>query len=136
MLRIPMAPHRSFIAWLDSLESIVSALYLMVTMVIGGAAVGVLVYIGRREPPKFGTQGEWFWLGIAALFVLGWALGHIVSLIRRLRRPPARDTQSTSRRIELSPKGLSFEWNPSGRPPPTPGQKDSWTWNFESSPMQ
>jgi hypothetical protein len=130
-----MARRHSRVKWLDGVETVAATLLLVMVMIVGGLSLIALVYVWRNAPPKFGSQGEWLYGGVAALVGLVWAVGQTISLIRRLHRLTAPETESNGPRIELGPEGFSVEWNPSGTPA-LRGEKGNWTWNVESGPVQ
>jgi hypothetical protein len=126
----PMASsdRSRFTAWLDGIDTAASVVFLILVVVIAAVGVTVLGYVVLRAPASLGSQGEWFYLGLAALLVVGWAFGQIVWLLqRRRRRSASGHLEIPSPTIESGPSGWSIQW---GKPPSEgePRAGTTWTW--------
>lgn len=117
---------------LDSIEAAASGVYLvLVVIVLVGAGAAVYWLIGHA-PPDFGTQGEWFYVAVGALLVLGWGIGQTLWLLRRLRRASDRVAgDDRSLEIERAPGGFSLKWGS-----PTGSEGSTWTWNLDTGPRE
>ena len=127
------AKRTRLLSALDSLEVAASGIYLVLIVIVLAAAGAVVYWLIENAPPYFGTQGEWFYVTIAALLVLGWGIGQTLWLLRRLRR--ASDRVAGNVRpppFESGPGGFSLKWGS----PDAARDKSTWTWNFESGPRE
>ena len=125
---MPDRGRSPFTVWLDGIETVASAVYLILTVVVAAVGATVLGYVYLRGPRSIGSQGEGFYLGVAGLFVLGWALGQLGWLLRRGRRRRTSDEAFPTPTIETGPSSWSIRW---GRAPSesVEGQQSfSWSW--------
>lgn len=122
--------------FLDGVEAVASTIYLVLVGFIVIAAIAALVYVARNAPPRFGTQGEWLYLGGGLLLLLLWAGSQLFTLIQRLYRRRQQDSEPSFElpRIQAGPGGLSLEWDPS-KTRKNPSKDGAWTWSFESTPV-
>ena len=125
---MPDRDRSRFTAWLDGIDTAASAVFLILVVVIAAVGVTVLGYVFLRAPASWGSQGEWFYLGLAGLLVVGWALGQITWLLRRRRRRSTfDDVKLPAPTIESGPSGLSIRW---GRPPSEGERRTGVTWTW------
>ncbi|MCI0333316.1 MAG: hypothetical protein L0228_08850 [Planctomycetes bacterium] len=75
-----------FLGELESARRVLTAFYrcLMGLVSVGILIISIWVFAWRPLGP--GHQGEYFYFGAAALFLLGWALSQVFQPTRRLRR--------------------------------------------------
>jgi hypothetical protein len=92
---------------LDAFEVGASTLYLFLIAIIVGAAIAVLWYLIGHAPADFGLQGEWFYVGLAFLLLMAWAIGQTAWILKRRRKSPQQNAASRG--------------------------KGAWTWNVGSS---
>lgn len=69
--------RQRFINVLDGFERVIVFCYRMMLVLIILAVVGFTAFVIVRQPFGAGNQGEWFYFGVAVLFVLGWAMGQL-----------------------------------------------------------
>src|SRR5687767_15859978 len=74
-----------FEEWLDGIDAVATTIYVVLIAVVVGTVCGVMFYIVRHWQPSWGTQGEGFYLAVAFLLVIGWAMGQLAWLILRHR---------------------------------------------------
>lgn len=126
--------HRSrFLARLDTAEAVAITIYLAMLAVVAVAVIAALAYLVLHPPASFGTQGEWFYIGVGFLLVIGWVIAQASRLLRRLQRPPTADLDLRKLASAIRVKDdstISFEWNPSQDPERPGGQGETSTFNF------
>jgi hypothetical protein len=122
---------RRFQSWLDGIDTVASAFYLVIVMVMAGVAVGVFFGVFRDFEFSWGSQGEMFYLALALLLVLGWVLGQLAFLLNRRRRSAwvfEDGSEIPLPKFERTPEGFKASWGgPAGAPDAANAAR---TWNF------
>jgi hypothetical protein len=129
---MPSRDRTRFTAWLDGIDTAASAVLLILVVVIAAVGVTVVGYVVLRAPASWGSQGEWLYLGLAGLLVVGWALGQMTWLLRRRRRRSVfDDVDLPAPTIESGSSGWSIRW---GRPPSADERRTgaTWTWSTDT----
>jgi hypothetical protein len=80
-----MRREARFQDWLDGVDTVATTIYVVLIAIVVGGAFGVVLYLFQHWQPSWGTQGEGFYLVVAFLLVIGWALGQLAWLIWRRR---------------------------------------------------
>jgi hypothetical protein len=130
-------PGKRLTSFLDWTEAGASALLLALVYFLVIAATIGLIWLIRNAPESFGTQAEWFYVGVGYIFLLGWAIGQTLAVIRRSRRRRRDEDDDDFRipmpRIESGPSGMSIQWG-TPQPPGSEPPKNTWSWNFQTPP--
>jgi hypothetical protein len=129
-----------FEEWLDGIDAVATTIYVVLIAVVVGAVCGVMFYIVRHWQPSWGTQGEGFYLAVAFLLVIGWAMGQLAWLIRRRRRSAwtfEDGSEMPLPKIDITAKGIRATWGAGEgvRGPASPKPR-TWSFSFDRSPVR
>lgn len=127
--------NRRLMSVLDWTEAGASALLLALVYFLVIAATIGLIWLIRNAPASFGHQAEWFYVGVAYLFLIGWAIGQTIAVINRSRRrrQSEDDFSIPMPKIASGPSGFSLQWG--NRPPAgSDHAKNTWSWNIQTQP--
>ena len=80
-----MRRQAPFQAWLDGVDAVATTIYVVLIAIVVGGAFGVVLYLFQHWQPSWDTQGEGFYLVVAFLLVIGWAMGQLAWLSARRR---------------------------------------------------
>lgn len=132
-------------ASLDRAEAFHVRLYRRVLAAVVLAVAGLVAVLVANRPPGFGSQGEWFYLGIALVLFAGWVTAQLAALARRAHRT----TGAPLARLETRPAGAhgrTFTFTlgggapaPDAAAPPEAGRTEAaWTlaWNATNLPAE
>ncbi len=119
---------------LDGVEAVATTIYIVLTAVV---AIGVLaalrdLVLNRRH--SFGNHGEWFYVGLVFLLVIGGVLGHVSRLLKR-RAEASASSRITAPTIQSSPSGFPLEWSPSGCAGDQSVDAQTFTWSFDMAQL-
>lgn len=93
---MPMGRRAGLDRSLNTLDTIFTTAGLVLTGIIATAGLAALLYVAHHvittEDPPLGTQGEWFWGGLAALIATGWGLAQAWGFYARLRSMRVRES--------------------------------------------
>lgn len=120
---------------LDWTEAGASLLLLALVYFLVIAATILLIWLLRNAPASFGNQAEWFYVTVAYLMLIGWAIGQTIAVMNRSgrRRQSEDDVRVPMPTIESGPSGFSLQWG-NGPPDGSDQAKKSWSWNIQTQP--
>lgn len=138
--------RRRVLKGLDRAEAVVVHVYGWILVAVVVFVTVLVAGLVTDLPVGFGTQGEWFYLGIVLLLFAAWIVSQFVAISRRLRRssdvpdvPSARiETQRVGthgRRFTLT-LGADPEASEAGASPPSSSKTFSWSWSATSLPAE
>lgn len=129
--------HARLNATLDGVETVASTIYIVMLAVCAVAVLFGLGYVVLHPPTSWGSQGEWFYIGIVFILVITWIMTQAAWIIRRRRRrqAPNRPIQWMPPNVRIKPDGLSVEWNPAPSAERQSAKEHSWSWNVQSVPV-
>jgi hypothetical protein len=131
--------RRRLEAWLDGVDAVATTIYVVLVAVVVGGVLGVFFYILWHWDGSWGTQGEGFYLIVAVLLVVGWAMGELAWVMRRRRRSAWTFDDGSELplpRIDITGDGVKATWGAGAAADAAGAPSKPWRFSFSRSPVR